>query len=189
MGFASILALAVGLAMDATAVSAARGSVTPRVLPRHVLLVAVYFGGFQALMPGIGWLLGKSVGPFVNDWTPWLAFLLLGAIGGKMLWEARGPGEERVERATDPFGVRVMLLLAIATSLDALAVGITLPLLQAPLGLSLTTIGITTALLSVVGLLAGRRFGSVLGKEADLLGGLVLIGLGSKILIEHLRTP
>jgi putative Mn2+ efflux pump MntP len=183
------LVLAVGLAMDAMAVSAARGSATPRVLPRHVFLVALYFGGFQALMPAIGWLLGSSVGPFVHAWTPWLAFVLLGGIGGKMLWEARRNVEANIERATDPFGTRVMLLLAIATSLDALAVGITLPLLHAPLGLSLATIGITTALLSALGLLAGRRFGGVLGKKAELLGGLVLIGLGGKVLVEHLRAP
>lgn len=190
MSFASILLLAVGLAMDATAVSAARGLAVPRVLPRHVLLVALFFGGFQALMPLVGWLAGATVGTFVAAWDHWIAFGLLGTIGGKMLWEARGGAhddDEAPAERQDPFALAVMLGLAVATSIDALAVGVTLPMLEAALLPSIVTIGVTTALLSVVGLYAGRRFGTVLGKRLDVLGGLVLIGLGTKILIEHLR--
>lgn len=192
MSFGAILFLAVGLAMDATAVSAARGLATPKLLPRHVLLVAVFFGGFQALMPLIGWLVGSRVGPLVQAWDHWIAFVLLAAIGGKMLWEARGAneadGDERASPAADPFGTKVMLVLAVATSIDALAVGFTLPMLSAPFLLSLATIGITTALLSALGLFAGRRFGALLGKRLDLAGGLVLVGLGTKILVEHLSA-
>jgi putative Mn2+ efflux pump MntP len=177
--------LAVGLAMDATAVSAARGLATPRVLPRHALLVATFFGGFQALMPLIGWVVGSRVGPLVQAWDHWVAFVLLSAIGGKMLWESRSAGAE-APGERDLFGFKVMLFLAVATSIDALAVGITLPLLHAPLVLSLVTIGLTTAVLSVVGLFAGRHFGARLGPRLDFAGGLVLIGLGVKILVDHI---
>jgi putative Mn2+ efflux pump MntP len=188
VGFWSLLALSFGLAMDATAVAAARGSATPRVLGRHVLCVALYFGGFQALMPALGWLLGESIGSFVSAGSPWIAFFLLGGVGAKMLWEARLEHHEKAAAGTDPFGARVMLLLALATSLDAFAVGVSLPLLRAPFTLALATIGITTALLSTAGLFCGRHFGGVLGRRAELAGGLILIGLGSMILIQHLRT-
>ncbi|MCB9554286.1 MAG: manganese efflux pump [Myxococcales bacterium] len=193
MGFPAILLLAVGLAMDATAVSAARGLALPRVERRHMLQVALWFGGAQALMPLLGWLLGAAIGPLVERYDHWIAFTLLAAIGGKMTWEAlrADPADADEPLAPgDPFAPRLMLLLAIATSVDAFAVGITLPLLGAPLVLSLATIGLTTALLSVAGLHAGRRFGALLGPRLDLIGGLVLIGLGVKILVEHLSaTP
>jgi len=188
MSFGAILLLALGLAMDATAVSAARGLATPRIVPRHVMLVAAFFGGFQALMPLLGWVLGSRIGPAVQAWSHWIAFVLLGGIGAKMLWESRGRNDETDAARTDLFDVRVMLVLAIATSIDALAAGVTLPMLHAPLLLSLVTIGITTAVLSALGLFAGRKFGAVLGKRLDIAGGVVLIGLGIKILVDHLRA-
>jgi putative Mn2+ efflux pump MntP len=187
VSFGAILFLAVGLAMDAAAVSAARGLAAPRIRLRHVLLVAGFFGGFQALMPLIGWLIGARVGPLVAAWDHWIAFALLATVGGKMLLEARS-ADAAPAHGRDLFGLRVMLLLAIATSIDALAVGITLPLLDAPLLLSLVTIGATTAALSALALFAGRRFGAALGRRLDAAGGLVLIGIGTKILIEHLST-
>jgi manganese efflux pump family protein len=183
--FGAILVLALGLAMDAAAVAATRGLATPELRARHVVLVAVVFGGFQALMPLLGWWLGVGLGPLVAAWDHWVAFVLLGGIGGKMLWEARGAdAPERIEG--DPFALRVMIVLGIATSIDALAVGVTLPMLGAKLLLSLATIGITAAVLSVLALFAGRRFGALLGKRLDIFGGVVLIGLGCKILVEHL---
>jgi len=186
--FSAIVFLAFGLAMDATAVSAARGLALTSIRMRHVLLVAGFFGGFQALMPVIGWALGARIGPLVQAWDHWIAFVLLAFVGGKMLWEARGSGEGESESATvDHFALRSMFLLAIATSIDALAVGITLPMLNAPFMLSIVTIGVVTALLSALGLFAGRRFGTMLGKGLDLAGGIVLIALGLKILFEHLR--
>jgi putative Mn2+ efflux pump MntP len=189
MGFGSILVLALGLAMDATAVCAARGCAAQRIRAQHVLLVALFFGGFQALMPLLGWMLGRGVGPLVQAWDHWIAFVLLAAIGGKMLWEAWS-SSDKAERAreVDLFGLRVLLLLAIATSIDALAVGFTLPMLNAPFALSLVTIGVTTAFTSAAALCAGRRFGDALGNRPDLVGGVVLIGLGTKILIEHLTA-
>ncbi len=177
--------------MDATAVSAARGLLTPVVRFKHVLLVMLFFGGSQALMPLLGWLLGSQLGSVVAAWDHWIAFALLGVIGGKMLWEARGgDDDEESEKPKngDPFGMRVLLVLAIATSIDAFAVGITLPILGAPLVLSLVTIGVVTAILSAAGLFAGRHFGALLGKRLDVFGGLVLIALGTKILIEHLSA-
>ena len=187
MTFGSIFLLALGLSMDAAAVSAARGLATPKLLPKHVLLVAGFFGGFQGLMPLIGWLLGSRIGPLIQAWDHWIAFALLAGIGGKMIWETTKK-EAPEEAQQDLYGLKVMLVLAVATSIDALAVGITLPMLGAPLLLSVITIGVTTAVLSALALFAGRRFGAVLGKRLDLVGGLVLIGLGLKILLEHLTA-
>ena len=193
MSLGAILWLAIGLAMDATAVSAARGLAAEQIRLRHVLVTAGYFGGFQAGMPAIGWLLGDWLGPFVRTWTPWIAFVLLLGIGGKMLWEARGGDEagaeaEGPEAGRDPYSAPVMLVLAVATSIDALAVGFTLPLLDAPMAASLITIGLTTAVLSAAGLHLGRRFGALLGRRLDALGGLVLIALGVKILAESMLS-
>ena len=190
MPFLSILALAVGLSMDAAAVAAARGLATPVLRPRHVLLVALFFGGFQGLMPWLGFLLGTSLGPLVQAFDHWIAFVLLVGLGAKMLWEARG-GADNDDSSTDQapaadlWNLRTLLLLAVATSIDAFAVGVMLPMLQAPLLLSVLTIGVTTAVLSALALLAGRRLGALLGSRLDAVGGLVLVGLGIKILVEH----
>ena len=189
MRFGAILAISIGLAMDATAVSAARGMAVPEVRPRHAALVALFFGGFQALMPVVGWLVGSRIGPLVEAWDHWIAFVLLGAIGAKMLWESLDAKTAVTPRSEDElFGFKVMLLLAIATSIDALAVGITLPMLDAPFALSVITIGVTTAVLCVAGLFVGRRAGAMFGRRLDFLGGLILIGVGTMILVEHLRA-
>jgi putative Mn2+ efflux pump MntP len=193
LSFPSLLLLATGLAMDAMAVAAARGLAVPRLYARHVVVVAAFFGGFQALMPLVGWLLGAFVGARIGtvlqDVDHWIAFALLAGLGGKMLWEARGSDEDDDDDGApdpDPFRLRVMLALAVATSIDALAVGITLPMLGAELVAAVVTIGVTTAVLSSLGLFLGRRFGAALGSRLDVAGGLVLIGLGAKILLEHL---
>jgi manganese efflux pump family protein len=187
--FGAILVLAVGLAMDATAVAAARGMAARSLQFRHVLVISLLFGGFQALMPLIGWLVGARLGPTIQAWDHWVAFALLSAIGGKMLWEARAKHDTAAApalRVDELFRIRVLLVLAIATSIDALAVGVTLPMLKAPFATSLVTIGVTTTVLSAIGVLVGRRFGAALGQRLDAFGGVVLIGLGLKILIEHL---
>ena len=186
MKLGGILLLAFGLSMDAMAVAAARGLSVRQVRLKHVLLVSGFFGGFQALMPLFGWLLGSRVGHAVAAWDHWIIFVVLGGIGGKMLWEAFHHEAEAPLKEEEAFGLRVMLLLAIATSIDAFAAGFTLPLLGAPLGVSLLAIGVTTAILSALGLFAGHRFGAALGSRLDALGGLVLIGLGLKTLLEHL---
>ncbi|MGE0547495.1 MAG: manganese efflux pump MntP family protein [Kofleriaceae bacterium] len=188
MSFGSIVVLAIGLAMDATAVAAARGLATPRILFKHLALVALLFGGFQGIMPLIGWAIGDRFGSSVQDWDHWIAFGMLAAIGGKTLWDAQKPDDDAAETHRDPYALKVMLVLAVATSIDAFAVGVTLPMLNAPLVLALVTIAITTAVLSGCGLFAGQRFGHLLGRRLDVIGGLVLIGLGVKILIEHLTA-
>jgi manganese efflux pump family protein len=192
MKLGSIMLLAFGLSMDAMAVAAARGLAVRTIRLRHVALVAGLFGGFQALMPLFGWLLGNRVGKAIAAWDHWVIFVLLAGIGGKMMWEAFHHGAHDAEEApldeAEAFGIRVMLLLAIATSIDALAAGFALPLMGAPLGLSLATIGVTTATLSALGLFAGHRFGAALGSRLDAIGGIVLIGLGTKTLIEHLSA-
>jgi putative Mn2+ efflux pump MntP len=189
--FGAILLLAVGLAMDATAVAAARGMAAQSLRFRHVLAISLLFGGFQALMPLLGWLVGARLGPTIQAWDHWIAFALLSGIGGKMLWEAREKHDAEAgpaPRVDELFGIRVLLVLAIATSIDALAVGVTLPMLNAPFASSLVTIGATTTVLSAIGVLVGRRFGAALGQRLDAFGGIVLIGLGLKILIEHLSN-
>lgn len=189
MSVGAIVTLALGLAMDAAAVSAARGLATPRLRWGHAAKVALYFGGFQAGMPLLGWLLGAQLGALVSTFGHWIAFGLLGAIGGKMLWESRDTADDHEPSSAQDesalYGGRVMTVLAIATSIDALAVGVMLPVLNAPVAFSVVTIGVVTALASVAGLHLGRRFGALFGRRLDALGGLVLIGLGTKILIEH----
>lgn len=176
--------------MDAMAVSVTRGLAVPRVLPRHVASVALFFGGFQALMPLLGWLVGARFGESVSAWDHWIAFVVLGGLGAKMLHDSREKdspegAEEEAQPPGEPFGFRVMFVLAVATSLDALVLGVTLPLLGAPLLLSLVTIGVTTALLSAAGLYLGRTFGSLAKGRLDALGGIVLIGIGTKTLVQH----
>ena len=183
MSFGQILLIAVGLAMDATAVAAARGFAANEVRGLEVVSMALLFGLAQALMPTLGWALGASAGPWVSAIDHWIAFGVLGALGVKMLREAAHFEEQTPSRGV---GLRVMLGLALATSIDALAVGLTLPLLNAPFALSIVTIGVVTTLLSALGGVLGRRFGSLLGKRLDVFGGLVLILIGCKILIEHL---
>lgn len=186
---ASILALALGLAMDATAAAAACGVATPVLRARHFAAVAVYFGGFQALMPLLGWLLATWLGPTVEAWDHWIAFVLLGGIGAKMIHGAlRAERDAGEARDADMFRAKVMLGLAIATSIDAFAAGITLPLFAVPIALSLATIGIVTAAAASCGLAIGRRIGGRFGRGLDVLGGAVLIGLGVKVLVEHLTA-
>jgi len=188
MQMLSVFFLAVGLAMDATAVAATRGLLVSQIRVRHMLLVAVFFGGFQTLMPLLGWFLGAHIGPWVEAWDHWIVFALLVGLGAKMLHEAwrADPDTETAASEREVFALRVMLALGVATSIDAFAAGITLPLSGAPLGPALVMIGVVTAVLSVAGLLAGRRFGALLGSRLDAIGGLMLIALGVKALFEHL---
>ncbi|MCX5741516.1 MAG: manganese efflux pump MntP family protein [Proteobacteria bacterium] len=183
MSFGAIVVLALGLAMDATAAAAARGSVVSRLRLTEVLLVALVFGGFQAGMPLIGWVVGAQLGDIVERWDHWIAFGLLSLLGAKMIWESLGDTEK-----PEKLGLWTLLGLAIATSIDALAVGVTLPIIHAPVALTVVTIGVVTALASAAGMGIGRRFGAALGKRFDLVGGLALIGLGTKILVDHLTA-
>jgi putative Mn2+ efflux pump MntP len=188
MDAASLVLLAVGLAMDAAAVAAARGLLLARVELRHVCLISLFFGGFQGLMPMLGYALGASVGHWIEAWAHWLVFVLLAGLGLRMLREAftHAPDQPAAASGSDPLALPILFTLGVATSIDALAAGIALPLMGAPLISSCATIGLITALLSVAGLYVGRRFGGALGRRLDVAGGLALIALGSKTVIEHL---
>jgi putative Mn2+ efflux pump MntP len=186
----SALALAFGLAMDATAVSAARGLAGRR--PRELVVLPALFGGFQAGMAALGWLAGRWAGPYIERWDHWVAFGLLVAIGGKMLVDAwrDGRGDSRREPGADhaapPATLALYLGLALATSIDAAAAGLTLPLVPVAPWLALALIGGVTAACSASGYLAGRVAGERFGARLAALGGLVLIGIGVRLLAQHL---
>lgn len=183
MQIGELILLALGLAMDAFAVSVCKGLATGKVRPRHLLLCGIWFGGFQALMPLIGFLLGRAFEQYITAFDHWIAFVLLAVIGVSMLREAF---DKDGEKADADFAVRTMLLMALATSIDALAVGITfgvLPSVNLPLALSL--IGGITFALSAAGVKIGAVFGTRYRFAAQILGGALLILLGLKILLEH----
>jgi putative Mn2+ efflux pump MntP len=176
--------------MDAVAVSAARGAGARQVTSRQILLVALCFGGFQAGMPLLGYLLGSTFGAYVQAWDHWIAFAVLGFLGARMVHGAlRARSEDATAAdANAGLGLRVLLVLSVATSLDAFAVGVTLPFLAFPLALTITTIGVVTAIASGTALVVGTRVGAALGARAEILGGVVLIGLGVQILVSHLEA-
>jgi len=184
MSALGILLLALGLALDAVAVAAARGLVAPRVTLRDAARVGIVFGGLQAVMPIGGWALGEGLGDTIAAFDHWIAFGILLVLGGKMIVEALRAGDDEVAEVS--LGWRALLPLGIATSIDALAAGVTLPILGAPLVPSIAAIGLVTGALSGAALIAGRRLGARAAGRLDLVGGLVLVGIGTKILVEHL---
>lgn len=183
MQFVEILVLALALAMDATAVSLSCGLAATRVRWRDAALVALFFGGFQAGMPVIGWAAGELLAGTIAQWADWVAFGLLAVVGAKMIYEGVTHDDEKPK--PDPFRLRNLLVLAVATSIDALAVGITLPLLGANILIAVVVIGVVTAALSFVAVHVGRRVGHHLGSKLDVAGGVVLLGLAVKILVDH----
>lgn len=182
MSLWELLVIAVGLSMDAFAVSVCKGLSVQKVKPKHYLIVAAYFGGFQALMPLLGYLLGVRFEVMVANVDHWIAFVLLGLIGANMVRESRA-GEEKLD---DSFTVSTMLLLAVATSIDALAIGVTFAFLGVNIVEAIILIGITTGIISGVGLKIGNVFGSRYKSKAEMAGGIVLILMGIKILVQHL---
>ena len=184
MGVIELLLISVGLAMDAFAVSVGKGITLKCVRPRHALMVGVWFGGFQALMPVIGYLLASSFAEYVVSVDHWIAFGLLLIIGLNMIRETVWGDEEK---QNDDFGFNTMLLMAIATSIDAMAVGISMAFLNVNIWTSVAAIGVVTMLLSAVGIYLGSAFGSRLGSKAGIVGGIILISIGIKILVEHLE--
>ncbi len=182
MGIWEILILAVGLSMDAFAVSICKGLSVKRLKPRHCVISGLYFGGFQAGMPLLGWLLGKQFETLIKSVDHWIAFALLCIIGANMIRESFGDPDE----LNALFSPRAMLPLAVATSIDALAVGVTFAFLDVDILSSVLMIGCTTFLFSAAGVKIGHSFGTKFKSKAELLGGIVLIAIGIKILIEHL---
>ena len=179
----SLLALALALSMDAMAVAAARGLGAREHALRDGAVLALAFGVFQGVMPAIGWAAGSLLGSWAEAWDHWIAFALLVLIGAKMLVEA--VKDAGATEPLKPLGLRMVLGLSIATSVDALAAGLTLPALGAPLLTSLVAIGVTTTLLTALGFALGRRLGKMAGRRLDALGGVLLIALGTKVLFEH----
>lgn len=186
MSILELFLIAVGLSMDAFAVSVCKGLATQQLRWQHYLIIGAWFGGFQALMPSIGYLLGSTFESYITAVDHWVAFFLLCLIGGSMVKEALSKDGE-AEADNGSFAFRNMLLLAVATSIDALAVGITFALLPGVnIAAAVSFIGATTFLLSAAGLKAGNVFGLRYKSRAELTGGIILILLGAKILLEHL---
>jgi putative Mn2+ efflux pump MntP len=184
MGLITIIVVAIGLAMDAFAVSVVSGSAYKQLNVKHALRMAAFFGAFQAFMPLVGALAGLTVRAYIADYDHWIAFALLSAIGAKMIYESfkiKSTGQN-----SNPANILVLLALSVATSIDALTVGITLSLLSVSIALAATVIGLTTFLLSYLGVFIGKKVGHFFENKIEALGGLILIGLGVKILSGHL---
>lgn len=184
MNLTDIILIAVALSMDAFAVSICKGLSVQSLRPRHMLIAGLYFGGFQALMPLLGYYLGYSFKDYITSIDHWIAFGLLAVIGINMLREALG-GEED-EAPDDRFSPRAMLPLAVATSIDALAVGVGFAFLGVNIAVTVSLIGVITLILSALGVYIGNIFGMRYKKPAELAGGAVLVLIGLKILLEHL---
>ena len=185
MGFWELLLLAVGLSMDAFAVSICKGLAMDRVTLKKACIPGLWFGGFQGAMPLLGWLLGSRFTSYITSVDHWIAFVLLGILGFNMLREAKN-GE--AEEADASLGFRVMLAMAVATSIDALAVGITFAFLEVNILPAVSFIALVTFLFSAVGVKIGSLFGTRFKAKAEALGGIILILLGVKILLEHLAV-
>lgn len=186
MGAAELFLVAAGLSMDAFAVSVCKGLKMKKVNKLHCGIIALFFGGFQALMPLIGWFLGKQFESYITSIDHWIAFLLLVLIGGNMIKESRKKEEEEVIKSDSRLNIKELFVLAVATSIDALAVGITFAFLKVDILLAVIIIGIITLILSAIGVFIGNIFGIRYKDKAELAGGVILILIGCKILVEHL---
>jgi putative Mn2+ efflux pump MntP len=182
----TLLGIAVGLAMDAFAVALAAGVTLQRVTARHTFRLAWHFGLFQFLMPVIGWLAGLSVAERIAALDHWVAFGLLALIGTKMIWEAIR-GDQTPHVAQDPTRGLTLVVLSVATSIDALAVGLSLAFLQVSIWYPALVIGLVAGALTTAGIHLGKRLGTLVGRRVGALGGVILLLIGLKILVEHLR--
>lgn len=187
MSIVNLLIVAFGVSADAFAVSLAQGVKVRQRLHRDALLVAITFGLFQALMPLIGWMLGAQFASFIAPVDHWVVFGILLFIGGQMLWDALRGGDDEAA-ATGGIGAKRLIVLALATSIDALAVGLTFAFLEVAILPAVALIGVVTAALTYIGVVLGHRVGTRWQKPAEIIGGLVLIGIGLKVLIEHLAA-
>ncbi|MDO5601920.1 MAG: manganese efflux pump MntP family protein [Oscillospiraceae bacterium] len=183
MSFIPLLLLAVGLAMDAFAVAVCKGLKMKRIDLKYAFLIAGFFGVFQAVMPLLGWLLGKQFQSYITSFDHWIAFILLAFIGGQMIWEAfhSEPDDKPLT-----YDLKELSMLAVATSIDALAVGVTFAFLDTDIWQAVLLIGVVTFILSLLGVRVGNRFGVKYKSRAELFGGVILVLIGCKILLEHL---
>ena len=189
MSFFVILGIAVGLAMDTFAVAIATSVMLGRVTGHQLFRFSFHFGLFQAAMPVIGWLAGKSFVEYIQDYDHWVAFGLLAFVGGKAIYGALTEGEEeRASEKSDPTRGLSLIILSVATSIDALAVGLSFGVLQVTIWYPVAVIGLVTAAITGAGMLVGGRLGARFGRRVEVLGGLILIGIGLKILAQHLAA-
>jgi len=184
MGLLEIILISIGLAMDASAVSMAAAAAGFASEKRQVFRLAFHFGLFQGLMPFLGWLLGSTIVEYIQHWDHWIAFILLAFVGGRMIYEAFGD-EDRM--LTDPTRGWTLITLSIATSIDALAIGLSLSLLDASILIPCILIGVITAGLVVLATQTGKIAGDLLGRKVEILGGIILLGIGLRVLLTHLH--
>jgi len=184
MDFVSILLIALGLAMDAFAVALGVGTTCKKIWFRPGFRLAFHFGLFQFMMPIIGWALGTTISRFIEGWDHWIAFGLLAYVGGKMIKESFGDSDSRP--GADPTRRWTLVMLAVATSIDALAVGLSLAMLKVQILYPSIVIGVVAAAMTALGLALGKQLGVRLGKRMELVGGLVLVGIGLRVLISHM---
>lgn len=186
MSIAELILIGIGLSADAFAVAVCKGLNMRKINAKIAVIIGLFFGGFQALMPFIGWLLGKQFEKYIVSIDHWIAFLLLAFIGGKMIYEALGEDDMQCNSVRELPDLKELLVLAVATSIDALAVGITFAFLQVNILNAIFVIGITTFVLSVAGVYIGCKFGAKYKNKAEIAGGIILILIGLKILLEHI---
>lgn len=184
MGIIELLLLSVGLGIDAFAISVCKGISMKKMNWKKAIIIGLYFGGFQALMPVIGYFLGSAFESLITNIDHWIAFILLGIIGGKMIKDFFA---DESDNCNDDVSFKTMFVLAVATSIDALAIGITFAFLKVNLILAVALIGVITFILAVIGTKIGNRFGDKYQNKAELVGGIILVLLGIKILLEHLN--
>lgn len=185
LGFSELFFIGIGLSMDAFAVSLCKGLGMKKANAKAAVIIGLFFGGFQALMPFIGWLLGRQFDRYILSLGHWVSFILLALIGGKMIIEAKKDSSREVT-VCFRLDFKELLALAVATSIDALAVGVTFAFLRVNILTAITIIGVTTFLISVGGVYAGSKFGSRFEKKSQIAGGVILILIGIKILFQHL---
>ena len=184
MDFITITVIAIALAMDAFAVSIVSGAAYKQLHIKHTIRIALFFGAFQALMPLIGYLAGLGVQEYIADYDHWIAFSLLSGVGAKMIYESF---KIRPAKGNfDPANTLVLLVLSVATSIDALAIGLTLSLLEISIIIAVIIIGVVTFMLSYAGVVVGKRFGHFFENRIEAVGGVILIVIGLKILLQHL---
>lgn len=183
MGIANLILLSIGLGMDACAVSICKGLKMKTIDCRYTVLIALFFGGFQGMMPLIGWALGKQFAKYIENVDHWIAFVLLLIIGIKMISEAF---QKEQDSCPISYDIKELFILAVATSIDALAVGVSFAFLKTNILLAVSLIGVITFILSLLGVAVGNRFGIRYKSKAELLGGVILIAIGVKILMEHI---
>ena len=180
----SIIIIAIGLAIDCFAVSISGSIAAKRIAPAQMIKVALFFGIFQAGMTALGWSVGQAVVDLIKSFDHWIAFGLLAVVGLHMIWESfKGSGDKR---KVDITKLLTLLVLSVATSIDALAVGVSFAFLEVNIAIACAVIGAAALILSIVGLALGKRLGKIIGKRAEIVGGIVLIGIGIRILLDHI---